>query len=69
MGNKYFDIINQDLKQIESNEPDVIIRGLKQKSYLLNELRMQVAELNFVKAEVNYERELRIKGAKYHVNT
>tara|TARA_R100001086_G_scaffold203235_1_gene119306 strand:- start:389 stop:598 length:210 start_codon:yes stop_codon:yes gene_type:complete len=69
MGDKYFDMINQDLKQIESNEPDVIIRGQKQKGYLLNELRMQVAELNFVKAEVNYERELRVKGAKYHVNT
>ena len=69
MGDKYFKMINQDLKQIEANEPDVIIRGQKQKGYLLNELRMQVAELNFVKAEVNYERELRVKGAKYHVNT
>ena len=69
MGDKYFEMINQDLKQIEDNEPDVIIRGQKQKGYLLNELRMQVAELNFVKAEVNYERELRVKGAKYHVNT
>ena len=41
----------------------------KQKEYLQEQLKKAGAEINNLKAEVKYERQLRIGGAKYHVNT
>jgi|TARA_Y100000296_G_C5129594_1_gene234765 chromosome segregation ATPase len=38
----------------------------KQKEYLQNQLRKAGEEIKNLKAEVKYERELRLKGAKYH---
>ena len=38
----------------------------KQKEYLQNQLRKTGEEIKNLKAEVKYERELRLKGAKYH---
>ena len=41
----------------------------KQKEYLQEQLKKAGAEINNLKAEVKYERQLRIRGAKYHANT
>ena len=41
----------------------------KQKEYLQEQLKKAGAEINNLKAEVKYERQLRKGGAKYHVNT
>ena len=49
---------------VETNE-----KLTKQKEYLQEQLRKAGAEINNLKAEVKYERQLRIGGAKYHVNT
>jgi len=38
----------------------------KQKEYLQNQLRKAGEEIKNLKTEVKYERELRLKGAKYH---
>lgn len=46
-----------------------INRLTKQKEFLQEQLRKAGAEIKFLKAEVNYERELRIGGTKYHANT
>ena len=41
----------------------------KQKEYLQDQLKKAGEEIKFLKAEVKYERELRIGGTKYHANT
>jgi len=38
----------------------------KQKEYLQNQLRKAGEEIKNLKAEVKYERQLRLEGAKYH---
>ena len=48
---------------------EVIDKLTKQKEYLQEQLRKAGEEIKYLKAEVKYERELRIQGAKHHVNT
>ena len=48
---------------------EVIDKLTKQKEYLQEQLRKDGEEIKYLKAEVKYERELRIQGAKHHVNT
>ena len=48
---------------------ETIDRLTKQKEFLQEQLRKAGAEIKFLKAEVKYERELRIGGTKYHANT
>ena len=38
----------------------------KQKEYLQDQLKKAGEEIKFLKADVKYERELRLEGAKYH---
>ena len=45
---------------------ETIDRLTKQKEYLQDQLRKAGAEINNLKAEVKYERQLRLEGAKYH---
>ena len=45
---------------------ETIERLTKQKEYLQEQLRKAGAEINNLKAEVKYERQLRLEGAKYH---
>ena len=45
---------------------ETIDRLTKQKEYLQEQLRKAGAEINNLKAEVKYERQLRLEGAKYH---
>lgn len=48
---------------------EVIDKLTKQKEYLQEQLRKAGEEIKYLKSEVKYERELRIGGTKYHVNT
>ena len=45
---------------------ETIERLTKQKEYLQKQLIKAGEEIKFLKADVKYERELRLKGAKYH---
>ena len=45
---------------------ETIERLTKKKEYLQEQLRKAGAEINNLKAEVKYERQLRLEGAKYH---
>ena len=45
---------------------ETIERLTKQKEYLQEQLRKAGAEINNLKAEVKYEWQLRLEGAKYH---
>jgi len=45
---------------------DELDKLTKQKEYLQDQLKKAGEEIKFLKADVKYERELRLEGAKYH---
>ena len=65
--------LNNQIKRLSDLVPDKTLDEEAGYSitakYLQEQLKKAGAEINNLKAEVKYERQLRIGGAKYHVNT
>jgi len=73
MDDAYLNNFSKDLQEAirkktrkNCKHKDEIEMLTKQKEYLQNQLRKAGEEIKNLKAEVKYERELRLKGAKYH---
>tara|TARA_R110002020_G_scaffold381788_1_gene592682 strand:+ start:285 stop:524 length:240 start_codon:yes stop_codon:yes gene_type:complete len=61
--------IRKKRKKIDKGYNDLVETNeklTKQKEYLQDQLKKAGEEIKFLKADVKYERELRLEGAKYH---